>query len=58
ITKVEDIGRQKIVRASLEGRPIAAIVGEDADVPAEPRIGFDPMGMNLYANSWRVELGA
>lgn len=58
ITKVEDIGRQKVVRASLEGRPIAAILGEDEDVPAEPRVDFDPAGMNLYANSWRVELGA
>ncbi|BCH32863.1 ABC transporter ATP-binding protein [Mesorhizobium sp. L-8-10] len=58
ITKVEDIGRQKIVRASLEGRPIAAIVGEDEEVPADPRVGFDPAGINLYADSWRVELGA
>lgn len=58
VTKVEDIGRQKIVRAALEGRPIAAVVGEDEEVPAEPRIGFDPAGINLYADSWRVELGA
>ncbi len=58
VTKVEDIGRQKIVRATLGGRPIAAIVAEDGEVPAEPRVRFDPRGINLYADSWRVEGGA
>jgi glycerol transport system ATP-binding protein len=58
ITKVEDIGRLKIVRASLEGRDIAAIVGEDADIPADPHIRFDPKGINIYAGSRRVEMGA
>ena len=58
VRKVEDIGRQKIVRASLEGREIAAIVGEDEDVPADPKVRFDPAGINLYAGSWRVEMGA
>jgi len=58
IRKVEDIGRQKIVRASLEGKEIAAIVGEDESIPAEPKVAFDPAGINLYAGSWRVEMGA
>ena len=58
IRKIEDIGRHKVVRASLEGREIAAIVGEDEDIPADPKIAFDPAGINLYANSWRVEMGA
>ena len=58
VRKVEDIGRQKIVRASLEGREIAAIVGEDEDIPADPKVRFDPAGINLYAGSWRVEMGA
>ncbi len=57
VKKVEDIGRHKVVRASLEGRDIAVIVGEDAEIPAEPKIAFDPQGINLYANSWRVEMG-
>jgi glycerol transport system ATP-binding protein len=57
IRKVEDIGRHKVVRASLEGCDIAAIVGEDAEIPADPRIEFDPAGINLYADSWRVEMG-
>ena len=58
IRKVEDIGRHKVVRASVEGCDIAAIVGEDEAIPAEPRIAFDPAGINLYADSWRVEMGA
>ena len=58
IRKVEDIGRQKIVRANLEGREIAAIVGEDAYIPADPHLVFDPKGINIYAGSWRVEMGA
>ena len=57
ITKVEDIGRHKVVRATLEGREIAAILGEDEEVPAEPRMVFDTAGINLYADSWRVEMG-
>jgi glycerol transport system ATP-binding protein len=58
VSKVEDIGRHKIVRAELEGRGIAAILGEDDDIPAEPKVRFDPAGINIYADSWRVEMGA
>jgi len=57
IRKVEDIGRHKVVRASIEGRDIAAIVGEHEEIPSEPKITFDPAGINLYADSWRVEMG-
>ena len=56
ISKVEDIGRHRIVRASLEGREIAAIVGEDETIPADPHVSFDPAGINLYAGSWRIDL--
>ena len=56
ISKVEDIGRHRIVRASFEGREIAAIVGEDEAIPADPHVSFDPAGINLYAGSWRIDL--
>ena len=26
--------------------------------PAEPKVAFEPSGINLYAGSWRVEMGA
>ncbi|CCV14075.1 ABC transporter ATP-binding protein [Mesorhizobium sp. STM 4661] len=58
ISKVEDVGRHKVVRASLEGREIAAVIGEDGTVPAEPKVRFDPARINIYADSWRVEMGA
>ncbi|RED44266.1 ABC transporter ATP-binding protein [Aestuariispira insulae] len=58
VNKVEDVGRQKIVRAQLEGRNIAIVIGEDESVPTDAKIAFDPKGINVYANDWRVELGA
>jgi glycerol transport system ATP-binding protein len=58
IAKVEDIGRHKIVHAALDDRQIAAIVPEETEVPAEAHVSFDPAGINLYADSWRVEMGA
>jgi len=58
VSKVEDLGRHKVVRANLEGREIAAVIGEDESVPAEPKVRFDPAGINIYADSWRVEMGA
>ncbi len=57
IRKVEDIGRHKVVRATVEGREISAILGEDEEVPAAPRVRFDAAGINLYKDSWRVEPG-
>ncbi len=58
VSKIEDVGRHKVVRATLEGREIAAIVGEDEDIPADPMVRFEPAGINLYAGSWRVEMRA
>ncbi|MBD9374856.1 ABC transporter ATP-binding protein [Rhizobium sp. ARZ01] len=54
VNKVEDIGRQKIVRAEFAGKPISIVVPEDSEIPAEPRITFDPSAINIYADSWRV----
>jgi glycerol transport system ATP-binding protein len=58
INKIEDIGRHKIVRAELEGRELAVVVPEHNEIPAEPRLSFEAKGINLYADSWRLELGA
>ncbi|MEQ1944436.1 ABC transporter ATP-binding protein [Mesorhizobium sp. VNQ89] len=57
ITKVEDIGRHRVVHATIEGHHIAAIVAEHAEIPSDAKIAFDPAGINIYADSWRVELG-
>lgn len=58
VRAVEDIGRHRIVRATLEGSEIAAILPEHHELPAEPRASFDPKGINIYADSWRQALGA
>ncbi len=54
IVKVEDIGRQKIVRARFAGQPLAIVVPEDGDIPADARVTFDPSAVSIYADSWRA----
>jgi glycerol transport system ATP-binding protein len=54
IAKVEDIGRQKIVRARFCGQPLAIVLAEDDDIPADPRVTFDAAAIGIYADSWRV----
>ncbi|MDB5473027.1 MAG: transporter ATP-binding protein [Devosia sp.] len=55
VRAVEDIGRHKIVRGSIEGCELAAIVPEGEGIPADPHVSFDPRGINIYADSWRLE---
>ena len=54
IRKIEDIGRQKIVRADLAGQAVSIVVKEEAEIPAEPHVTFLDKGINIYADSWRV----
>jgi len=54
ISKVEDIGRQKIVRARFAGQPIAIVLPEDSEIPEDARVSFDPSAISIYADSWRV----
>jgi glycerol transport system ATP-binding protein len=58
VQRVDDAGRFRIVHALIEGHPIVAMLREGEDLPAEPLITFDPKGLNLYADSWRVDLKA
>jgi glycerol transport system ATP-binding protein len=54
ITKVEDVGRQKIIRLNVEGREIVSVQREETELPADPRVSFAPEGVNIYADSWLV----
>ena len=55
IKRIEDVGRHKIVRADFNGSEINVIAEEGAEIsPDMNRIVFDPAGVNVYANSWRV----
>ena len=56
ITRVEDVGRHRIVRATLGGHPINVVTGEGEAIPAvEAKVSFDPAHVGVYANGWRVE---
>ena len=58
IDKVEDTGRQKIVRASFAGQKIAIVLAEDEDIPAEAGVRFEPQAIGVFADSWRVGMEA
>jgi glycerol transport system ATP-binding protein len=58
ISKIEDIGRHKVARASLAGMPLTVVVPEDDEIPTDPHVSFDPQGINIYADSWRVKTEA
>ncbi|EYD74406.1 Glycerol-3-phosphate ABC transporter, ATP-binding protein UgpC [Rubellimicrobium mesophilum DSM 19309] len=56
IRRVEDVGRHRIVRADLGGRPLNVVVGEgEALSPDMTRVVFDPAHVGVFANGWRVE---
>ncbi len=58
ITKVEDVGKQQIVRCSLWGEALCVIVSEKAQIPATAKLVFDPAKINVYQNSVLVEASA
>ncbi|QIE41552.1 ABC transporter ATP-binding protein [Rhodobacteraceae bacterium SC52] len=59
IRRVEDVGRHKIVRATLGGRDLNIIASEgDTIGPDMTRVNFDPAGVNVYVDDWRVTPGS
>ena len=55
IKRVEDVGRHKIVRADFNGTEINILAPEGATIlPEMKRVIFDPAGINIYSDSWRV----
>jgi glycerol transport system ATP-binding protein len=54
VQSVENIGRHKIVRGTIGGHAIDALVSEDANVPAEAFAVFDHSRFNVYENSHLV----
>jgi glycerol transport system ATP-binding protein len=55
IKRVEDVGRHKIVRADFNGTEINILAPEGAEISSEMnRVVFDPAGINIYSDSWRV----
>ena len=55
VTRVEDVGRHKIVRLDVDGQQINAIADEATTISeGAQRITLDPNGINVYADDWRV----
>ena len=44
VTRVDDIGREKVVHGTLAGHPVAAILAEGVEVPSTPRASFSGRG--------------
>jgi glycerol transport system ATP-binding protein len=57
IVRMEDAGRYRVAHLDMLGMPVAAMLREGEAAPASPHISFDPAGVHLYADSWRVDLG-
>ncbi|KQT82784.1 ABC transporter ATP-binding protein [Aurantimonas sp. Leaf443] len=55
IDRVEDVGSERIVRASLFGQKLVSVLGEGTGLPSEVDAVFEPHALNLYADSWLVE---
>jgi glycerol transport system ATP-binding protein len=58
VKAVEDIGRFKIARASLDGQDINAVLPEGTPIPAEPMVRLDPARINIYEHSHLVRRSA
>lgn len=55
VTRIEDVGRHKILRLEVEGHQISAIADESASVPTETQtLTLDPVGINVYVDDWRI----
>ena len=58
VRRIEDVGRHKIVRAVLNGQDISLIASESDNFgPDMNRVVFDPAGVNVYVDDWRIAPG-
>ncbi|MCR9086226.1 MAG: ABC transporter ATP-binding protein [Rhodobacteraceae bacterium] len=59
VRRVEDVGRHKIVRASIFDQEINIIADEGDNIGPDLKfVRFDPANINVYANDWLVQEGA
>ena len=55
VVRVDDIGRLKVAKLTLGGRPLAAVLPEDASLEGSSfRAVFDPARVHVYADGRRV----
>ena len=58
VERIEDVGRHRIVRTRMEGHVVTALLQEREPLPADLHVSFEPEGVHLYADSWRIDLNA
>lgn len=59
LTRVEDVGRHRILRGTVAGASFNIIAAEGSEVPADhTRVVFQPEWISVYADDWRVAGGA
>lgn len=55
IDRIEDVGRHRIVRLSVAGASLNAIVSEEQAIPTtDVGVSFDPARVSVYVDDWRV----
>lgn len=55
VRRIEDVGRHRILRAELAGKPFNVILAEGEELPSpEPRAQFLPGKAGVYVDDWRV----
>ena len=56
LTRVEDVGRHRILRGTVAGQPVNVTLPEGVPVEADAnRLLFAPEKINVYADDWRVQ---
>ncbi|ACM04176.1 ABC transporter ATP-binding protein [Cereibacter sphaeroides] len=55
VTRIEDVGRHRILRATLEGRELSIVLPEGRPLPGpEARVTFRPDRIGVFADDWRL----
>ncbi|WP_347265858.1 ABC transporter ATP-binding protein [Paracoccus sp. (in: a-proteobacteria)] len=54
VSRVEDLGRHRLVRGTTLGQAVNVVIPEGMPVAPGTRLGFAPERVNVYVDDWRV----
>ena len=55
VRRIDDLGRRRIVHATLGGHDLQVSMDEAAEIPADPKVSFEAGRAGVFVDSWRVE---